>query len=116
MPNWREIIEELNPDALFIGDSDDTSFDEAIVGIGSRCGQPNLIVYDYEKVVQVFIKKGLNEEEAREFVEFNVAGAWVGEHTPILMDSYSYYAEEEELPAQSQAPNSIGPVTSTGAV
>ena len=53
MRNWREEIAELNPDALFIGDPGDTSFDEAIVGIGQRCGQPALIVYDADKIVEV---------------------------------------------------------------
>jgi hypothetical protein len=29
-----------------------------------------------------------SEEEAMEFFEFNVVGAWVGEHTPIFVDTY----------------------------
>ena len=76
---------ERNPNALFIGDPGDTTFDEAIVGIGCRCGQPALLVYSYTKLVQVCAKQGASEEEAAEYADFNIVGAWHGEHTPIVM-------------------------------
>ena len=60
-------------------------FDDAVIGIGSRCGQPDLVVYDAEKCVEVLQKQGMTLEEAEEYFEFNVAGSWMGPHTPIFM-------------------------------
>lgn len=83
--NWREEIAERNEEALFIGDPGDRTFDEAIVGIGSRCGQPDLLVYSYEKIIDVLVKQGMDREEAIEYADFNIVGAWLGDHTPIFM-------------------------------
>lgn len=59
--------------------------DDALVGYAERCGQPALAVYDYEKLVEVFLAQGMSQEEAVEWIEFNIAGAWVGEQTPLLL-------------------------------
>jgi hypothetical protein len=32
------------------------------------------------------IKEGMSEEEAEEYFQFNVEGAWVGENTPIFLE------------------------------
>ena len=34
---------------------------------------------------------GMDLDEAKEFFDFNVAGAWVGEGTPIWMEEIMYY-------------------------
>lgn len=88
MQDWRELVKEENPEALFIGDKGDTRFDEAIMGIGRRCGQPTLVVYSYERIVEVLQKDGMDEDEAREYTDFNIAGAWMGEHTPLILDEW----------------------------
>jgi len=61
-------------------------FDEALVGVGQRCGQPAVAVYDREKCLQILVSRdGMKYEEAEEYFEFNVAGSWVGERTPIFL-------------------------------
>ena len=60
-------------------------FDDAIVGIGRRCGQPDLLVYDVEKCIKTLTKDGMTDEEAEDYFEFNVVGAWVGEDTPMFL-------------------------------
>ena len=60
-------------------------FDDAIIGIGSRCGKPDIIVYDVNKCIKILINQNMTEEEARDYFEFNVVGAWVGEETPIFV-------------------------------
>ena len=61
-------------------------FDEAVLGIGRRCGQEDILVYDFEKCVDVLVKRdGMTDEEAIEFLEFNTVGAWVGEQTPLFL-------------------------------
>jgi|TARA_R110000868_G_scaffold14628_3_gene67767 hypothetical protein len=60
-------------------------FDEAIIGIGNRCGQPDILAYDVNKCVKILMDQGMTEEEAIDYFEFNVVGAWMGEETPIFI-------------------------------
>ena len=63
------------------------SFDEAIIGVGRRCGQPNIVVYDAEKCREILRKEmQLDPTDADEYFEFNVVGAWMGEDTPIFVE------------------------------
>jgi hypothetical protein len=84
----RERLAELNPDALFAD-----GFDGALVGIARQFNR-YLALYDYKKVVEIVAagldsEAGLNfderAEQAVEFVEFNVVGAWMGENTPLFL-------------------------------
>ena len=60
-------------------------FDDAIVGI---CKASERIVYDKEKMIQVLIDRdGMDYDTAIEFLEFNTWCAYVGENTPIYLDS-----------------------------
>lgn len=60
-------------------------FDEAIIGIGRQFNK-NLVIYDEDKCIQILMERdGMSEEEAIEFFEFNVVGAYVGEYTPIYV-------------------------------
>tara|TARA_R100000306_G_scaffold60932_2_gene62273 strand:- start:134 stop:406 length:273 start_codon:yes stop_codon:yes gene_type:complete len=60
--------------------------DSALVGVGMRCGQPLLAVYDRAKLVQGFVDSGMTCEDAEEWVCRNVEGAWVGEKTPLVVE------------------------------
>ena len=60
-------------------------FDEALVGVLRRCGQPEILAYSYEKAVEILVDRGATHEEAVEHLEFNVVGAWVGEGTPAWL-------------------------------
>jgi hypothetical protein len=58
--------------------------DAAILGVGTRCGQPNVVVYDVAKVIDILVNRdGMSYEEAEDFFSFNIEGAWVGEKTPV---------------------------------
>ncbi len=73
-------------------------FDEAFVGIGRRCSRPDVAVYDVSKMVQILVERhGMSEEDAREHLEFNTIGAWVGEETPIYLDQKTITEAHEEL-------------------
>ena len=62
--------------------------DAAFVGVARRCGQPDLAVYSIPLAIRVLVQRdGMSEEEAREYLEFNSIGAWVGEETPIWMEA-----------------------------
>lgn len=60
-------------------------FDSAFIGIGSRCGQPDVAVYDVGKCIEALVADWMSYEEAVEYFDFNVVGAWVGPRTPIYM-------------------------------
>jgi hypothetical protein len=61
-------------------------FDAAILGIGSRCGKPDILIYDYNKCCDILMERdSMTREEAIEFMDFNVVGAWHGENTPIFL-------------------------------
>ena len=62
-------------------------FEKAFIGVGERCGQPDLAVYDRGKCLEILqADQNMSYEEAEEFFEFNVLGAWVGEQTPMFVD------------------------------
>lgn len=58
-------------------------FDEAILGVVHRLGI-QAICYDQEKVIEILMRD-MSEEEAWEYFDFNIAGAWVGESTPFFL-------------------------------
>lgn len=48
--------------------------------------EPMLAVYSYEKMVRVLMDNDdLSYDDAVEYVDFNVVGAWVGEQTPVIV-------------------------------
>jgi hypothetical protein len=58
-----------------------------MVGVVNRIGT-TAICYDEEKVIEVLVNEdGMDYEEAREFYEFNILGAWVGDSTPFFLET-----------------------------
>jgi hypothetical protein len=77
-------MREMFPDALLLD-----GFEEALLGLGSRFTH-DVAIYDYGKCVDILVERdGMTEEEAVEYIEFNTAGAYVGESTPILLRRYA---------------------------
>jgi|TARA_R100001082_G_C4322616_1_gene141842 hypothetical protein len=61
-------------------------FDNALIGIGRRCSQEDVLVYDFNKAVKILVNRdNMTEEEAVEYLEFNTVGAWVGDKTPMFV-------------------------------
>ena len=67
--------------------------EKAIVGICRRCSQEDVILYDEDKVIKILMDGGMDYEEAVEYYEYNIIGAWVGDGTP----AFCFFLEEEEL-------------------
>lgn len=67
-------------------------FDSAIIGtsniwVGNE--RVDVLVYDCEKMVeQLIIKDGMSAEEAVEYIDFNIEGAYIGKDTPVLVWQY----------------------------
>lgn len=61
--------------------------DDAFVGVGSAFGGMPCAVYDKDKVIEILMTRdGMTHDEAWEFFDFNIAGAYVGEATPIFIN------------------------------
>ena len=62
--------------------------DNAVVGVSftwRNQRQVQLLVYDAEIIRDNLVKEGMTPDEAREYIEYNIEGAYVGEGTPILV-------------------------------
>jgi hypothetical protein len=63
--------------------------DEAIIGpasIWTNKTQVEVLVYNAEVIRNILMSRdGMDFEEAREFIEFNIEGAYIGIDTPVLV-------------------------------
>ena len=72
-------------------------FDNAIIGVGERNNTDSMIVYDYDKMVKVLVTRDdMSYEEAEEYIDFNIVGAWIGDTTPIIVTKKNIEEIEEE--------------------
>lgn len=76
-------IEEAIPDeSLLLADG----LDEAFLGVAVEEDTPRA-VYSIERSITALTKGGMSHEEANEYFWFNTAGAYVGEQTPIWINT-----------------------------
>ena len=60
--------------------------DDAIIGVGVRCGQPPIVVYSVDRVIEILMdRNGMTNAEAFEFFEYNIESVWTGNCTPVWM-------------------------------
>jgi len=75
-----EII-DINPEAMLAD-----GFDEAILGVCVQFGSEPVAAYDFNKCVEILMERdGMEREEAIDFINFNVVGAYVGLNTPVFI-------------------------------
>lgn len=75
-------IEDLPEDnAVLLADG----LESAFIGIGYQFNTP-IAVYSRNRVLKHFENEGMSPEDAIEYYEFNVAGSYVGESTPIFLN------------------------------
>ena len=81
--NIREYLEPMFEGLLYLSEPE---FDAAIVGVADRIGMETVVVYDTSKVIDILCERdGMDREQATEFYEFNIIGAYVGERTPMFI-------------------------------
>tara|TARA_R110001592_G_scaffold82565_2_gene244456 strand:+ start:111 stop:368 length:258 start_codon:yes stop_codon:yes gene_type:complete len=75
-------INELYPDMeILLADG----FDDAFIGIGQQFSK-FMAVYDKLKCIEILSDQGMSEEEAEEYMDYNVTGAYMGENTPVFIE------------------------------
>ena len=80
MISIREELAALNPQALLAD-----GLDDALIGWGMQATKMPVAIYNYDKCVEILINEGSSQDDAIEWMEYNVANAWYGEGTPIFM-------------------------------
>lgn len=82
MRDYVDNYAEATEDTLLLADG----FDAAIVGVMEGMGRTPAVVYDHARCVQVLMERdGMEEDEAQEFMDFNVTGAYIGDGTPVFL-------------------------------
>jgi hypothetical protein len=77
----RGDISEINPEALLCD-----GFDEAIIGMAERINLGPVVAYDVDKMLEIMVERdGMSYEEAMEYFDYNIIGAWMGENTPVFI-------------------------------
>jgi len=85
-------ISEINEEAL-----KPDGFESCVVGMLRRFNDDPLVLVDANKCIRVLMERdGMDEEEAREFFEFNTIGAWVGPGTPAFVEDLIQDTTEAE--------------------
>lgn len=72
-------LAEMEPEMLFAD-----GFEDALIGT-VQIFSKTVALYDREKCIKILIKRdGMDPEGAEEYFDFNVTGAYVGDHTPAF--------------------------------
>jgi hypothetical protein len=76
-----EEITDISPEAMLAD-----GFDDAILGMCVQFGSEPVVAYDFNKCIEILIERdGMKREEAIDFINFNVIGAYVGLNTPVFI-------------------------------
>ncbi len=97
----REEVSENNENALLLGEE----FDSAIIGMAERINLGPVVAYDTDKLINILantmqvdeseLEDGETIEDkqfelAKEWFDYNIMGAWVGEFTPVFISKGKY--------------------------
>ena len=65
-------------------------FDEAIIGVTyDMVVQEERLIYSVDKCVEILVKRDeMTLEEAIEYMDFNVLGAYIGKDQPVFLSEY----------------------------
>lgn len=83
MSSIREYLDTQDEDFLLL---EPASYDAAIVGLVARPEGGRAVCYEVEKVLEVLRADGMDEEGAQDFFDINIAGAFLGENSPVFLE------------------------------
>ena len=77
----EEIIERYEDEEFLTADG----FDSAIIGVDEYSMR---LIYSKKKILEILVSEHeMDELESIEYYEFNIASAYMGEKTPIYMET-----------------------------
>ena len=59
--------------------------DDAFIGIGQQFSK-FMAVYDKLKCIEILTDQGMSDDEAMEYFDYNVTGAFMGDNTPVFIE------------------------------
>jgi hypothetical protein len=79
-----EIVEELlaSEEAVLLPED----YRSALIGVGYRFNSGPLAVYSLNMILEILTSDGTSMEDALDWYQYNMVGAWVGDGTPIFVD------------------------------
>lgn len=100
MPVDRSEMEKKFPAMEHMGEMEDALFvdgmEKALIAVGYRFGHA-VAIYDRRLCLEVMMNRdGATYEEAVEFFDFNIEGAYVGDHTPIFVSTWAEREDESD--------------------
>jgi len=78
----NRLLKEVGDEEILLADG----FDEALIGTARRISGTLVAVYDRAKCIEI-LSREMSPEDAEEYFSFNTEGAWVGEQTPIFLET-----------------------------
>lgn len=77
----EEIIERYDDEEFLTADG----FDSAIIGVDEKSMR---LIYSKKKILEILVSEHeMDELESIEYFDFNIGGAYMGEKTPIYMET-----------------------------
>ena len=77
----KDFLMEMT-DEVFIADG----LSDAFVGLAQTGREGKTVaVYDSVKIIGILMEQGMTQDEAVEYYEYNILGAYVGDATPIYL-------------------------------
>jgi hypothetical protein len=87
--SMKEIQHHMESNQTLLADG----FDDAIIGLDTS-NEVFRVIYDREKMIDILMfRDNMTAEDAIEYLEYNVFGAYVGEGTPI----YGYEGNHDRI-------------------
>jgi hypothetical protein len=62
-------------------------FEDCLLGVLVGIAAPDTLVYDKTKILAKLAQQSMTAEEAQEYFDFNIAGAYVGPKTPVYLET-----------------------------
>jgi len=76
----NELSDNLDEPLLFAD-----GFEDCLIGLAEGFGGNECLAYDKTKMLLKLREMGMGEEEAIEYFDYNIGGAYVGNRTPIYI-------------------------------
>lgn len=87
-----ERIIEWYPDEEFLSAD---GFEKALIGIAyDKIKGVHVLIYSRMECIEILIERDeMSKEDAEEYFDYNVEGAYVGDKTPVFVDDMMFYDE-----------------------
>tara|TARA_Y100000296_G_C4959434_1_gene150217 strand:+ start:53 stop:343 length:291 start_codon:yes stop_codon:yes gene_type:complete len=84
--NRDELTDKWGDGLLFLAEE---YYDKCILGVVEMFGKSPVVCYDKQLLLDTMVEQGMKSlEEVLEYFDFNVLGSYMGESTPVFLDSF----------------------------